>query len=159
MPLDMHIIVGGDAVPGFPGYGQQHDAILEFDKDSKKEIEVENHQLTSLDGNKNGPEVKEDESENQGSLIENPDKTEERNYQSDIELERHFNNPVKLLEKDGKKYIQMTGNNGQFIDSLTIDRKSTRLNSSHVAISYAVFCLKKKTILLYIHLSFSMVMY
>src|SRR5690625_6509225 len=35
-------------------------------------------------------------------------------------------------------------------DSLTLpemsigDRKSTRLNSSHVAISYAVFCLKKK---------------
>src|SRR5690625_5664574 len=27
---------------------------------------------------------------------------------------------------------------------VTIDRKSTRLNSSHVAISYAVFCLKKK---------------
>src|SRR5690625_6535510 len=26
-----------------------------------------------------------------------------------------------------------------------VDRKSTRLNSSHVAISYAVFCLKKKT--------------
>src|SRR5690606_40883069 len=28
---------------------------------------------------------------------------------------------------------------------LTADRKSTRLNSSHVKISYAVFCLKKKT--------------
>src|SRR5690625_319224 len=27
---------------------------------------------------------------------------------------------------------------------LQIDRKSTRLNSSHVAISYAVFCLTKK---------------
>src|SRR5690606_39527839 len=27
---------------------------------------------------------------------------------------------------------------------LLIDRKSTRLNSSHVKISYAVFCLKKK---------------
>src|SRR5690625_6856683 len=27
---------------------------------------------------------------------------------------------------------------------LELDRKSTRLNSSHVAISYAVFCLKKK---------------
>src|SRR5579885_1024359 len=26
----------------------------------------------------------------------------------------------------------------------TLDRKSTRLNSSHVSISYAVFCLKKK---------------
>src|SRR5215813_14861199 len=28
------------------------------------------------------------------------------------------------------------------------DRKSTRLNSSHVRISYAVFCLKKKKVLL-----------
>src|SRR5690554_7648394 len=27
---------------------------------------------------------------------------------------------------------------------LVVDRKSTRLNSSHVRISYAVFCLKKK---------------
>src|SRR5437870_9781825 len=35
------------------------------------------------------------------------------------------------------------------------DRKSTRLNSSHVAISYAVFCLKKKILMttgeLYMH--------
>src|SRR5690625_2849448 len=30
------------------------------------------------------------------------------------------------------------------------DRKSTRLNSSHVAISYAVFCLKKKKITTYV---------
>src|SRR5690554_7312448 len=30
-------------------------------------------------------------------------------------------------------------------DLIIIDRKSTRLNSSHVRISYAVFCLKKKT--------------
>src|SRR5690606_40320987 len=30
------------------------------------------------------------------------------------------------------------------IDYYTGDRKSTRLNSSHVKISYAVFCLKKK---------------
>src|SRR5437870_7922214 len=29
-------------------------------------------------------------------------------------------------------------------DGTAEDRKSTRLNSSHVAISYAVFCLKKK---------------
>src|SRR5690625_5456506 len=28
--------------------------------------------------------------------------------------------------------------------AIILDRKSTRLNSSHVAISYAVFCLKKK---------------
>src|SRR5690625_6811984 len=30
------------------------------------------------------------------------------------------------------------------LDRFAVDRKSTRLNSSHVAISYAVFCLKKK---------------
>src|SRR5690349_1796199 len=30
------------------------------------------------------------------------------------------------------------------VGSFTLDRKSTRLNSSHVEISYAVFCLKKK---------------
>src|SRR5207249_6940918 len=30
------------------------------------------------------------------------------------------------------------------MDSTRADRKSTRLNSSHVSISYAVFCLKKK---------------
>src|SRR3989442_2259464 len=29
-------------------------------------------------------------------------------------------------------------------DGVSLDRKSTRLNSSHVRISYAVFCLKKK---------------
>src|SRR5205807_4003673 len=42
---------------------------------------------------------------------------------------------------------------GQFVDSSAVDgvdylyrvdRKSTRLNSSHLVISYAVFCLKKK---------------
>src|SRR3989442_11025869 len=30
------------------------------------------------------------------------------------------------------------------LDPPQLDRKSTRLNSSHVRISYAVFCLKKK---------------
>src|SRR3712207_7923574 len=32
------------------------------------------------------------------------------------------------------------------VDAATLDRKSTRLNSSHANISYAVFCLKKKNI-------------
>ena len=30
------------------------------------------------------------------------------------------------------------------VKALSADRKSTRLNSSHCSISYAVFCLKKK---------------
>src|SRR3712207_7600114 len=44
--------------------------------------------------------------------------------------------------------------------NLVKDRKSTRLNSSHANISYAVFCLKKKNIsiqilsLLLVHLSY-----
>src|SRR5437868_12657128 len=33
---------------------------------------------------------------------------------------------------------------GDSIEAAKADRKSTRLNSSHVSISYAVFCLKKK---------------
>src|SRR5690606_40092966 len=32
----------------------------------------------------------------------------------------------------------------RFFKNIGVDRKSTRLNSSHVKISYAVFCLKKK---------------
>src|SRR3712207_7193164 len=35
--------------------------------------------------------------------------------------------------------------NGVMMDEWRPDRKSTRLNSSHANISYAVFCLKKKT--------------
>src|SRR5690625_1021468 len=41
-----------------------------------------------------------------------------------------------------------------FVEKLKIsikDRKSTRLNSSHVASSYAVFCLKKKKWIDFIH--------
>src|SRR6266571_5582122 len=39
-----------------------------------------------------------------------------------------------------------SGSLGKFVLALG-DRKSTRLNSSHMSISYAVFCLKKKKII------------
>src|SRR5436305_11739152 len=42
--------------------------------------------------------------------------------------------------------LQPAPDEGQARRRLKKDRKSTRLNSSHVRISYAVFCLKKKTI-------------
>src|SRR5690625_5566234 len=49
--------------------------------------------------------------------------------------------PESLIIKKGEHgALLFTG------DEIFSDRKSTRLNSSHVAISYAVFCLKKKTI-------------
>src|SRR5256885_14767494 len=37
-----------------------------------------------------------------------------------------------------------SGQNVQKLRTTILDRKSTRLNSSHLVISYAVFCLKKK---------------
>src|SRR5258705_10118592 len=39
-----------------------------------------------------------------------------------------------------------------------LDRKSTRLNSSHLGISYAVFCLKKKNVGIHSFLSNTLVM-
>src|SRR5687768_18089625 len=46
-----------------------------------------------------------------------------------------------------KKLIEAQSENGGNVRKLgdNLDRKSTRLNSSHGYISYAVFCLKKKT--------------
>src|SRR2546422_4385497 len=51
-------------------------------------------------------------------------------------------------------YIPGVGHNLQEHSIVYTDRKSTRLNSSHGYISYAVFCLKKKkekTAQLYVH--------
>src|SRR5207302_11356598 len=49
-------------------------------------------------------------------------------------------------ESDVTGDARQTCNESRRLDSLQVwrDRKSTRLNSSHVKISYAVFCLKKK---------------
>src|SRR5699024_12085890 len=50
--------------------------------------------------------------------------------------------PFRGENADGHRFIKMAFEKGA---GLTLrDRKSTRLNSSHVSISYAVFCLKKK---------------
>src|SRR5947208_10429974 len=55
-----------------------------------------------------------------------------------------------LLEKKchhllDRKFLAIDLNQRPLLGSLEKDRKSTRLNSSHQIISYAVFCLKKKT--------------
>src|SRR5690606_41630588 len=44
---------------------------------------------------------------------------------------------------DERGFIKVNNNYCTSVPSI-LDRKSTRLNSSHVKISYAVFCLKKK---------------
>src|SRR5699024_11457556 len=51
---------------------------------------------------------------------------------------------VLLITENGKRWEGLLG-----IMTPREDRKSTRLNSSHVSISYAVFCLKKKKKLKY----------
>src|SRR3712207_8741742 len=49
------------------------------------------------------------------------------------------------LRDAGKCHAEVLGDVGQrFVTEEIADRKSTRLNSSHANISYAVFCLKKK---------------
>src|SRR5690242_21023610 len=42
------------------------------------------------------------------------------------------------------KYEPVIRKQSRTRDRSSLDRKSTRLNSSHMSISYAVFCLKKK---------------
>src|SRR5437868_10305164 len=58
-----------------------------------------------------------------------------------------FRSLVRTLGKSDFREQEETGKYGraQNHKPLRSDRKSTRLNSSHVSISYAVFCLKKKT--------------
>src|SRR5690625_6007975 len=51
---------------------------------------------------------------------------------------------VKLIAHRGGIVNEIGIENSRATMEEAIDRKSTRLNSSHVAISYAVFCLKKK---------------
>src|SRR5690554_7343051 len=65
---------------------------------------------------------------------------------------QEFHNSIKPLNNPSKKpfpslWRSILRDRVKFYNRLTRDekdRKSTRLNSSHVRISYAVFCLKKK---------------
>src|SRR5699024_8478044 len=75
MLLDMHVKVLAVAIPCIPGYDENHAAILVFDKDSMKEIDVGNSKLVASD-NENGPTVKGTENGDQlGSKGEDNDKT------------------------------------------------------------------------------------
>src|SRR5437879_6207831 len=56
------------------------------------------------------------------------------------EMQKRKLNTLLLLDSHNVIYTT-----GYFHLSTERDRKSTRLNSSHRCISYAVFCLKKKT--------------
>src|SRR5690606_39375402 len=51
--------------------------------------------------------------------------------------------PAEFLGAE-RAYVEVDGGGGVAHREMRQDRKSTRLNSSHVKISYAVFCLTKK---------------
>src|SRR5258705_4364794 len=56
----------------------------------------------------------------------------------------HLDDPLADLEnRDVERAAAEVVDGNRFV--LLLDRKSTRLNSSHLGISYAVFCLKNKT--------------
>src|SRR5260221_10273082 len=54
----------------------------------------------------------------------------------------HTNTPVSEISTEKGTVLPIKGKGRK--NTLEADRKSTRLNSSHTVISYAVFCLKKK---------------
>src|SRR5690625_5582755 len=77
---------------------------------------------------------------------------ETKGYTSHAPIYRgHGKSPEELLKytpdhwvEDSEKAFRHLQKLGYEKIAVVGDRKSTRLNSSHVAISYAVFCLKKK---------------
>src|SRR3712207_7960952 len=59
---------------------------------------------------------------------------------------KYIKDSLKWIEEERENFLNLL-KNIPFIDRIyNTDRKSTRLNSSHANISYAVFCLKKKKI-------------
>src|SRR6201999_4673329 len=58
-------------------------------------------------------------------------------------LSLHDALPISFLNQPGQLFS--FNNNFSAVMLVVSDRKSTRLNSSHLGISYAVFCLKKNT--------------
>src|SRR5205807_6488646 len=50
----------------------------------------------------------------------------------------------RLSHPAARELVSLDGQELRLLLAALLDRKSTRLNSSHLVISYAVFCLKKK---------------
>src|SRR5690625_4803796 len=66
-----------------------------------------------------------------------------RIYRQAISTNTYLQRQNILLQDELSQLRSVEQQNRVLRELLDLDRKSTRLNSSHVAISYAVFCLKK----------------
>src|SRR5688500_15638847 len=73
----------------------------------------------------------------------------EREYRGEAAWQPVLEGALKLLDKTDETTIRVVIGAHTIVvqsegEETVADRKSTRLNSSHLVISYAVFCLKKK---------------
>src|SRR5699024_5929538 len=102
-----------------PAIGLEHDVPFRFILEGLDELPVQEEEPETPEE----PEESEDQNDKVlGELITDADETHEVEYITDSPAtERNFNNPVTLLMKDGKQYIQMSGTGGQFIKSLTVN--------------------------------------
>src|SRR5690554_7612349 len=75
-------------------------------------------------------------------LVREPDYNDGKFKLIDSEIAALYETKTDQYERDYRRVLGL--NWRTVIGNTSIDRKSTRLNSSHVRISYAVFCLKKK---------------
>src|SRR5690554_7150526 len=88
------------------------------------------------------------------SIISRADRTKDKPTQSTLWSIANCKSSWSFSVNEGKEITVLGKFTPLFEDKIppwftTADRKSTRLNSSHVRISYAVFCLKKKNNLLF----------
>src|SRR3712207_8524220 len=69
-----------------------------------------------------------------------------------IAADKIANYTEKQIDKILRNMVRVAEENASYLAKMAVeetgDRKSTRLNSSHANISYAVFCLKKKKFLM-----------
>src|SRR5690606_41066101 len=81
-------------------------------------------------------------------LLEAPQQCEDRRLHGGVQRRGRLvrNDQLRIVGECDRDHHPLTHAPGE-------DRKSTRLNSSHVKISYAVFCLKKKKKRKYLHLT------
>src|SRR3712207_8812508 len=68
-----------------------------------------------------------------------------RSSQRDRDMQRRIEADQKKVQKEQEEQRRAIRDAYVAKHARSEDRKSTRLNSSHANISYAVFCLKKKT--------------
>src|SRR3712207_7982700 len=78
------------------------------------------------------------------TLFRSPEEIKEWEKKAKQGIIKNDSNVQQMLSQMRQAFYGGYTNDPSKSDHETLDRKSTRLNSSHANISYAVFCLKKK---------------